>query len=141
MKRAVPVWLVFFAVACTSDTAPQANVLIGTWGGAGLSLTANRSSVQAEFDCDDAEFPGPLIPNLDGEFVLPGTRSRANAAVQISAQGVASSDTIRINVIRWYPSGNNSQQFTLVRDKPALLTALCALSGRLSRQAASRSNH
>jgi hypothetical protein len=99
------------------------------WGGAGLLLGANRSSVHAAFDCDAAEFPGALSANADGEFVLPGTRSRISASVQIGAQGMASKDTIRIDVIRWYPGGNNSQQFTVVRDKPAIMTALCALSG------------
>jgi len=130
MKRAVLLLLMFFGVACSSDTtAPPANVLVGTWGGAGLLLTTNRSSVHAQFDCDAAEFPGPLSPNLNGEFVLPGTRSRINASVQIGAQGATSNDTITIEVIRWYPGGNNSQQFTVVRDEPALFTALCALSG------------
>jgi hypothetical protein len=84
--------------------------------------------VHAAFDCDDAEFPGALSPNADGEFVLPGTRSRISASVQIGAQGVASNDTIRIEVIRWYPGGSNSQQFTVVRNKPAIMTALCAVS-------------
>jgi len=134
MKRAILVWLAFFGVACTSDTtAPAANALVGTWGGAGLLLTANRSSVRAQFDGDAAEFPGPLSPNLDGEFVLPGTRSRINASVQIGAQGATSNDTITIDVFRWYPGGNNSQQFTVVRDKPALFTALCALSGNVAK--------
>jgi hypothetical protein len=131
MNRAILVWLAFFGVACTSDTtAPPANALVGTWGGPGLLLTANHSSVHAQFDCDDAEFPGPLSPNLDREFVLPGTRSRINASVQIGAQGATSNDTITIEVIRWYPGGNNSQQFTVVRDKPAIMTALCAVSAK-----------
>ena len=86
--------------------------------------------MHAQFDCDDAEFPGPLSPNLNREFVLPGTRSRINASVQIGAQGTTSNDTITIEVIRWYPGGNNSQQFTVVRDKPAIRTALCAVSAR-----------
>lgn len=129
MRRAVLLWLAFVGVACTSDTTAPAKVLVGSWGGAGLLLVANRSSVHAAFDCDAAEFPGALSPNADGEFVLPGTKSRISAAVQIGAQGVASKDTIRIDVIRWYPGGNNSQQFTVVRDKPAIMTALCALSG------------
>ncbi|HEY2851223.1 MAG TPA: hypothetical protein VGJ18_00155 [Gemmatimonadaceae bacterium] len=134
MKRTILVWLAFFGVACTSDTTgPSANVLIGTWGGAGLQLTANRSSVKAEFDCDAAEFLGPLSPNLDGEFVLPATRSHINASVQIGAQGATSNDTIAIEVIRWYPGGNNSQQFTVVRDKPAIMTALCALSANAAK--------
>ena len=130
MKRAILLLLIFSGVACTSDTtAPPANVLVGTWGGAGLLLTGNRSSVHAEFDCDNAEFPGPLSPNADGEFVLPGTTSHINASVHIGAQGVTSSDTITIEVIRWYPGGNNSQQFTVIRDKPAIMTAFCAVSG------------
>ena len=128
MKRAVLLSLALFGVACTPDSTAPSNVLVGTWGGAGLQLIASRSSVQAKFDCDAAEFPGPLSPNPDGEFVLPGTRSRVSASVQIGAQGVTSNDTITIEVIRWYPGGNNSQQFTVVRDKPALLTALCALA-------------
>src|SRR6185312_9701185 len=96
MKRAVLLWVAFFGGACTSDTTAPANALVGTWGGAGLLLTASPSSVQAEFDCDAAEFPGALSPNADGEFVLPGTRSRISASVQIGAQGVASNDTITI---------------------------------------------
>jgi hypothetical protein len=134
MKRTMLVWLAFFGVACTSNTTgPSPNVLIGTWGGAGLQLTASRSSVKAEFDCDAAEFPGPLSPNSDGEFVLPGTRSRIISSVQIGAQGVSTNDTITIEVIRWYPGGNNSQQFTVVRDKPALFTSLCSLSGNAAK--------
>jgi len=125
MKRAVLLWLAFLGAACSSDSTAPANVLVGTWGGTGLLLTANRSSVRAQFDCDVAEFPGPLSPNSSGQFVLPGTRSPLNASVQIGAQGIASSDTITIEVIRWYPGGNNSQQFTVVRGKPAIMTAFC----------------
>jgi hypothetical protein len=130
MKRAVLLFPVFFGAACTSDTtAPRANVLVGTWGGAGLLLTAQRSTVHAVFDCDDAEFPAPLSLNSNGEFVLPGTTSRSSASVKIGAHGVASGDTITIEVIRWYAAGSGSQQFTVVRNEPALLTALCAISG------------
>ena len=130
MKRPVLLFLTLFAAACTSDTtAPPANELIGTWGGAGLLLIAERSSVHAVFDCDDAEFPAPLTLNSNGEFVLPGTASRSRASVQIGAHGVASGDTISIEVIRWYPGGKTSQQFTVLRDAPALRTAFCAVSG------------
>ena len=131
MKRAILMWLAFLGVACTSDTtAPPTNALVGTWGGAGLLLTANHSSVHAQFDCDDAEFPGPLSLNAAREFVLPGTTSRVNSSVQIGAQGTSANDTITIDVIRWYPGGNNSQQFTVVRDKPAIMTAFCAVSAK-----------
>jgi hypothetical protein len=130
MKRTVLLFLVFFGAACTSDTtAPPANVLVGTWGGAGLLLTAQRSTVRAVFDCDDAEFAAPLSLNPNGEFVLPGTASRSSVSLKIGAHGVVYGDTITIDVIRWYPSGSGSQQFTVVRNKPALLTALCAISG------------
>ena len=131
MNRAILMSLACLGVACTSDaTAPRADVLVGTWGGAGLLLTANHSSVHAQFDCDDAEFPGPLSLNVDGKFALPGTRSRTNSSVQIGAQGAVANETIRIEVIRWYPGGNNSQQFTVVRDKPAIRTAFCAVSAK-----------
>jgi hypothetical protein len=130
MKQAVLIFLVFLGAACTSDTtAPPANELIGTWGGAGLLLTAERSSVHAVFDCDDAEFPAPLSLNSNGEFVLPGTVSRISASVQIGAHGVASGDAISIDVIRRYPGGTTSRQFTVVRDRHALRTAFCAVSG------------
>jgi hypothetical protein len=130
MKRAVLLFLVFCGAACTADTtAPPASVLVGTWGGAGLLITAQRLSVHAVFNCDDAEFPAPLTLNSNGEFVLPGTASRSSASVQIGAHGAASGDTITIEVIRWYPGGKTAQQFTVVRDRPALLTALCAISG------------
>src|SRR6476660_1051790 len=110
MKRAVLLCPVFLAAACTSDTtAPSANVLIGTWGGAGLLVTAQRSTVHAAFDCDDAEFPAPLRLDSSGEFVLPGTARRHSASVQIGAYGTASGDTITIEVIRWYPGGNTSR--------------------------------
>ena len=129
MKRAVPLFLVFFAAGCSSDTtAPAGNVLVGTWGGAGLLLAAGRSSVHATFECDQADFPAPLSLNSSGEFVLPGTTSRVSASVQIGAHGAASGDTITIEVIRWYPGGKSVQQFTVIRDKPALLTTLCAVS-------------
>lgn len=130
MKRAGLLFLVFFGAACKSDTtAAPANELIGTWGGPGLLLTAERSSVHAIFDCDEAQFPAPLRVNSNGEFVLPGTVSRISASVQIGAQGVASGDTISIEMIRWYPGGKTSGQFIVVRDRPALRTALCAVSG------------
>ena len=130
MKRATLLFMMFFGAACTSDTtAPPANELIGTWGGAGLLLTAERLSVHAVFDCDDAEFPAPLSLNSNGEFVLPGTARRISASVHIGAHGVASGDTISIEVIRWYPGGKTSRQFTVVRDRPALRTAFCAVSG------------
>lgn len=129
MKRAVLVFLMLFGAACASDTtAPAADVLVGKWGGAGLLLTADRSRVQAAFNCDAAEFQAPLRPNSNGEFVLPGTTILSNTSVQIGAQGVASGDTITIEVIRWYPGGNTSQEFTVVRDRPAVHTAFCALS-------------
>ena len=58
MNRAILMWVAFLGVACTSDaTAPRANALVGTWGGAGLLLSSNHSIVHAQFDCDDAEFP------------------------------------------------------------------------------------
>lgn len=132
MKRATLLVLAFFGVGCASDTTAPADVLVGTWGGPGLLLTANRSSVHAEFDCDEVDFPAPLTPNSDGEFVLPGTTSHVIASVHFGAQGVASSDTITLDVIRWYPGGNNSQQFTVIRDKPALFTLLCAVAGNVT---------
>ena len=132
MKRAVPLLLALLA-ACSSDaTAPSANVLTGTWGGPGLQLTGDRSSVHATFECDAADFPAPLRLDSNGEFVLPGTTSKVSASVHIGARGVASGDTIRIEVIRWYPGGSWSQQLTAVRNKPAILTALCALSGSVA---------
>jgi len=131
MKRAVLLLLVAFGAGCGSDTtAPPANILFGTWGGAGLQLTAGRSSVRATFECDEAEFPAPLSLNSSGEFVLPGTTSHISASVQIGAHGTASGDTITIEVIRWYPGGQSAQQFTVIRDKPAVLTTLCAVSGK-----------
>ena len=133
MNRVVLLSVVaLFGAACRSETtAPPANVLIGTWGGAGLLLTTDRSSVHAVFDCDAADFPGPLSLNSTGEFVLPGTASHISPSVQIGARGVASGDTVTIEVIRWYPGGSTSQQFTVVRGKPAILTALCASAGAL----------
>ena len=128
MKRAAFVLLAILAAACGSDsTAPSANALIGTWGGAGLGLTADRSSVHATFDCDAADFPAPLRLNSLREFVLPGTVSHIAASVQIGAHGVVSGDTITIEVLRWYPGGSTSQEFTVVRDRPAVETAFCAL--------------
>lgn len=125
--RRVALLTLLFAAGCTSNTtAPAANVLVGTWGGAGLLLTADRSSVHADFDCDAADFHAPLSLNSRGEFVLPGTASRVSASVQMGAHGAASGDTITIEVIRWYSGGSTSQQFTVVRDRPAVLTALCA---------------
>jgi hypothetical protein len=131
MKRAVLLSvLAFCAAACASDTtAPPANVLTGTWGGAGILLTADRSSVHATFDCDAADFPAPLRLDANGEFVLPGTSSHIGASVQIGARGVASGDTITVEVIRWYAGGSGSQQFTAVRGKPGIFTALCAAVG------------
>ena len=130
MKRAMLLLLALSAAACTSDTtAPVSNVLVGTWGGAGLLLSAQRSSVRAEFGCDEAEFPAPIRLNTNGEFVLPGTVSHVSASVQIGAQGAASGDTITIEVIRWYPGGTASEQFTVIRDKPAVMP-LCALSNK-----------
>jgi hypothetical protein len=120
--------LVLFAAACASDaTAPRQNALVGEWGGTGLRLTTDGSSVHAELQCDAADFRAPLVPNESGEFVLPGTVSRAKADVQIGARGVLSGAVITVEVIRWFPGGSNVQQFTVVRDKPADLSGVCAL--------------
>ena len=129
MRRAVLLYLVFLAAACSETTAAPANVLVGRWGGAGILLTADRSTVHAVFDCDAADFSAPLRLSPSGEFVLPGTASRGRASVQIGAHGDVSGDTITIEVIRWYPGGSSSQEYTAVRDKPGILTALCAASG------------
>lgn len=125
--RSSIVILAFFAIACGSDaTAPRGNVLVGSWGGPGLALTADRTSVHATFECDAAVFHGPLLPNQNGEFVLPGTVSTIGPQFQLGAHGVVSGVTLTIEVIRWYAGGSNVQQFTLTRDKPADLSKLCA---------------
>ena len=125
--RCLTMLFVALAVGCTSDTtAPPANLLIGTWGGPGLQLTADRTSVHASFQCGGADFRAPLAPNSNGAFALPGTVSRNSPSVQIGAHGVVSGTSITIEVIRWYPGGSNSQQFTVTRDTPADLTGLCA---------------
>jgi hypothetical protein len=138
MKRAVLLSVLgFLAAACGSDTtAPSVNVLTGTWGGAGVSLTADRSTVHAVFECDAADFSAPLRLNQSGEFVLPGTASRVSGSVQIGARGVVSGDTVTIEVIRWYPGGSSSREFTAVRDQPAILTALCAVPASSSARGA-----
>ena len=125
--------LACLAAGCASDTtAPPANVLTGTWGGAGIQLTADRASVHATFDCDAADFPAPLALSSNGEFVLPGTASHISASVKIGARGVVSGDTVTVQVIRWYPGGSLSQEFTAVRGKPGIFVALCALSGNVA---------
>jgi hypothetical protein len=81
--------------------------------------------VHAQFQCYAADFHAPLIPGQNGEFVLPGTVSSGSAQVQLGARGVSSGATITLEVIRWFPSGSNVQQFVVTRDRPADLSGAC----------------
>ena len=127
MWRVLPVLLVLCISACSSDSTAPANTLVGRWGGSGLELTADHNVVRAQFQCDAAVFSAPLTPSGTGEFVLPGTVSVANSSVQLGARGVVSGATITLEVIRWFPTGKNVQQFVVMRDKPADLSGFCAL--------------
>ncbi len=66
--------LVTLAGCAGSSTGPSGVVLAGVWGGDHVSLTiADGGSSYLEFDCAHGDIPGPLIPDTQGQFAVPGT--------------------------------------------------------------------
>ena len=48
----------------------------GTWGGVGIQMDVNEDSTSIAFDCADAEIPGKIIVDKNGNFSARGKFNR-----------------------------------------------------------------
>lgn len=55
-----------------SPTGPSGSMLAGVWGGDHVTLTIADGGSHLEFDCAHGNIPGPLIPDSQRQFVVPG---------------------------------------------------------------------
>jgi len=105
--------------------------LIGTFGGPQIGLDFGARIVQATQICSATYFKGPIVPDANGNFVLPRAPlfGVASSSVQLEVQGRIVGDEIVATVITTTPAGSFNQQRTLTRGSKGDFSGFaCALT-------------
>ena len=126
--------LVAFAsllTACGEPFPPPAGALNGTFGGPRFELNFGARIVQASLICSGAFFRGPVVPDANGDFVLPRTAMLGDrySSVQLEVRGRIVGDEIVATVITTTPTGSSTEQRTLTRGSQGDFSGFaCALT-------------
>jgi hypothetical protein len=102
--------LLIVCTAAASAGAPPGAPLVGAWNGAHLSMELTATGGKIEFDCAHGEIDGPLVPDDEGRFDLPGryveehggpVRGDApDAAVAVRFTGRITNGRMKLTIIR-----------------------------------------
>ena len=118
LNRLRLVALTSLLVACGGEPfPPPTGTLTGTFGGRLLELNFGARVVQASQVCSGAYFRGPIVPDANGDFVLPRTPmfGVANSPFQLEVRGRIVGDEIVATVITTTPAGASTEQRRLTR--------------------------
>ena len=117
--------------ACGEPFPPPTGTLTGTFGGRLFELNFGARIVQAAQTCSGAYFRGPIVPDANGDFVLPRAPvfGVANSPFQLEVRGRIVGDQIVATVITTTPSGSSTEQRTLTRGSEGDFSGFaCALA-------------
>ena len=118
LNRLRLVALTSLLAACGGEPfPPPAGTLTGTFGGPRFELNFGPRLVQATGICRGAFFRGPIVPDANGNFVLPRTAMLgvAYSSFELQVQGRIVGDEIVATVITTTPGGSSTEQKTLTR--------------------------
>ena len=119
-------------LACADPFTPPAGTLTGTFGGPQFALNFGTRIVQASQICSGAYFKGPIVPDANGDFVLPSTPMLGGySSFQLEVRGRIVGDQIVATVITTTPGLSSTEQKTLTRGSQGDFSGFaCALSQR-----------
>jgi len=122
--------LISLLLACAEPFSPPAGTLTGTFGGPQFELNFATRIVQASQVCSGAYFKGPIVPDANGDFVLPSTPMLGGySSFQLEVRGRIVGDQIVATVITTTPGGSSTEQKTLTRGSQGDFSGFaCALS-------------
>jgi hypothetical protein len=82
-----------------------------------MELNFGARIVQASLICSGAFFKGPVVPDANGDFVLPRTPmfGVASSPFQLEVRGRIVGDQIVATVVTTTPAGGSTEQRTLTR--------------------------
>jgi|SoiMethySBSTD1v2_1073268.scaffolds.fasta_scaffold46774_5 hypothetical protein len=118
LNRLRLVALTSLLAACGGEPfPPQAGTLTGTFGGPRFELNFGPRLVQASVICSGAFYRGPVVPDANGNFILPRTAMLgvAYSSLQLEVRGRIVGDQIVATVITTTPGGSSTEQKTLTR--------------------------
>ena len=118
LNRPRLVALTSLLAACGGEPfPPPAGTLTGRFGGRLFELNFGARIVQASQICSGTYFRGPIVPDANGDFVLPRAPmfGVANSPFQLEVRGRIAGDEIVATVITTTPAGASTEQRTLTR--------------------------
>ena len=115
LNRPSLVVLTSLLLACAEPFSPPAGTLTGSFGGPQFELNFAARIVQASQLCSGAYFKGPIVPDANGDFVLPRTPVLGVASFQLEVRGRVVGDQIVATVIATTAGGSSTEQKTLTR--------------------------
>jgi hypothetical protein len=118
LNRPRLVALTSLLMACGGEPfPPPAGTLTGAFGGPRFQLNFGARIVQASMVCSGAFFRGPIVPDANGNFVLPRTAMLGDrySSIQLEVHGRIVGDQIVATVITTSPAGASTEQKTLTR--------------------------
>jgi hypothetical protein len=116
--------VLLLAAACDNTPTTPEGTVVGSFGGEGILLTAERTRVALFLRCNTVLTDKPLVPDRDGRFTLAATWQKFTPAV---LRGNLSGPAINVEVIVVTSDTIFRQQYTAVRDQPGDIFAICAL--------------
>ena len=117
LSRPSLVALTSLLLACSDRFTPPAGTLTGTFGGPNMELNFGSRIVQASRICSGAIFKGPVVPDANGDFVLPSTSMLGDfySSIQLEIRGRLVGSQIMASVVMTGPAGTSTEQRTLTR--------------------------
>jgi hypothetical protein len=92
-------------IAC--GTEPDGPVLNGSWGGAGLAVSASDAGARVDDGCAVARFDEPLQLNGRGEADAAGTLRSVSWQQCIHLRASVSGERLQVHLTRFYEDGGS----------------------------------
>ena len=73
MARILLLPFVIATLACSAATSTPIYEVVGTWGGDNAGMIVTGADVHVHIGCTLGDATGPIRPDADGRFELPGT--------------------------------------------------------------------
>lgn len=131
LSRPSLVALTSLLLACSDPFTPPAGTLTGTFGGPLFELGFGSRIVQASTICSGAFFKGPVVPDANGDFVLPSTAMLGDfySSTLLEIRGRIVRDQIMATVVLTGPTGTFTEQRMLTRGSKGDFSGYaCAMS-------------